>query len=123
MAAHADVDLTVGGKVLTHFDPRGKLGDAQTLEDRILAFHPMRMLSLKSEKVPADMPFQAAAKNLWSVIYFTPEADRTRVAMVTLGFGADEESKKLRAFISSGNDYLAQQLRKRFARPAATQSR
>src|SRR5436305_8669500 len=95
MVAHAEIDLKVGGKMRTHYDPKGKLGDPKTIENTILSFDPKRMLSIKATKPPAGFPFPNAIKTMWTVIYFDPVGpQRTKVRIVGLGFGDNEEAKK-----------------------------
>lgn len=115
MAPKAEVDLSIGGTLRTHFDPQGTIGDAQTIENRILSFDPKRMLSLKVAKAPANFPYANAITRIWSVVYFTPEGEKTRVSEVTMGFSDDPESQALRKFLEDGNRYLLGQLQKRFA--------
>jgi uncharacterized protein YndB with AHSA1/START domain len=119
MASKAEVDLAIGGTLRTHFDPKGTIGDAQTIENRILSFDPRRMLSLRVTRAPADFPYATAIARTWSVVYFTPEGGKTRVSEVTMGFGDDPESQALRKFLEDGNRYLMGQLQKRFAGAAA----
>ena len=54
--AHADVDLKVGGKMLTHYDPKGRIGDPDTIENTILSFEPKRMLSIKVANPAGEVP-------------------------------------------------------------------
>ena len=127
--AHADVDLKVGGKMLTHYDPKGKLGDPNTIENIILSFEPKRMLSIKVANPPGEVPLQ--------------ERDQDRVASPPLrahrpehargsrssawATASDEESKKLRDFFDKGNAYTLKKLQEKFAarpvppKPAASQ--
>lgn len=122
MVPHAEVELAVGGKMFTHFDPNGKIGDPQTIEHTILAHEPKRMLSLRVAKAPVGLPFAAAIQRIWSVVYFTPEGEKTRVTEVTMGFGDDAESQQLRQFLENGNRYLLERLQKLFAGAAAKPS-
>ena len=116
MAAHAEIELKVGGKMSTLYDPKGKIGDPKTIENTILSFDPKRMLSIKVSKAPEGFPFPNAVKNMWTVIYFEKKDSRkTRVTEIDLGFGIDEESKKMREFFNRGNAFTLQQLQKRFA--------
>jgi uncharacterized protein YndB with AHSA1/START domain len=115
MVPHADVELAVGGKLRTHFDPKGTIGDAQTIENTILAFDPQRMLSLKVAKAPANFPFQSAIQRIWSVVYFKPDGVKTNLTEVTMGFGDDPESQQLRQFLQTGNRMLLDRLQKKFA--------
>lgn len=120
MVAHGDVDLRVGGKMRTHYDPKGVLGDENTIENTILSYDPMRMLSIKATKCPANFPFKAAIENMWTVVYFEPlGSDRTRVSCVGMGYGDDEESQKLRRHFERGNAYTLKKLQERFAKTTA----
>ena len=119
MVAHSEVDLRVGGLMRTHYDPKGALGDPGTIENTIISFDPERMLSIRVTKPPEKFPFPAAVRNMWTVIYFEPAGPRaTRVRIVGLGFGGDEESKKMRAFFDRGNAYTLKKLQERFGAPA-----
>jgi hypothetical protein len=74
------------------------------------------MLAIKVSKPPEGFPFPNAVKNLWTVIYFEEiGSGKTRVREVSLGFGSDEESKKMRQFFDRGNALTLQRLQKRFA--------
>jgi uncharacterized protein YndB with AHSA1/START domain len=116
MVAHAEIDLKVGGAMKTHYDPQGVLGDAKAIENTILSYEPMHMLSIKVAKAPDTFPFPNAVKNMWTVIYLLSEGDQaTRVREVSMGFGSDDESRKLRAFFDRGNAYTLQRLQQRFS--------
>lgn len=109
--AHAEIDLKVGGKMLTHYDAKGKIGDANTIENVILAFEPKKMLSMKVGKPPENFPFKEAIKHVWHVVYFEEVGpQRTRVRVVGLGYSAGDESKQLRAFFDKGNAYTLKKL-------------
>jgi uncharacterized protein YndB with AHSA1/START domain len=116
MAAHARIDLKIGGKMKTQYDPKGTIDDSKAIENTILSYEPMRMLSFKVTKAPEGFPFPNAIKNMWTVVYFAPEGDKaTRVREVSMGFGADDESKKMREFFNRGNAVTMQHLQKHFA--------
>jgi uncharacterized protein YndB with AHSA1/START domain len=116
MVPKAEIRLAVGGTFRTHFDPNGKIGDADTIENAILSYEPERMLSLKVAKAPASLPMKSAAEKTWSVVYFTPDGQKTKVREVTMGFGPDEESQQLRGFLDSGNRMLLERLQKKFSK-------
>jgi uncharacterized protein YndB with AHSA1/START domain len=113
--AHAEIDLKVGGKMLTHYSPEGKIGDPNTIENIILAFEPQRMLTMQVGKPPEKFPFKDAIKRVWTVIYFEDAGpNKTRLRLVGLGYGDDEESKKLRAFFEKGNAYTLEKMQEHF---------
>lgn len=119
MAAHAAIDLRIGGTMSTVYAPEGKLGDPSTIDNTVLAYEPGRMLSMKVSKVPAGFPFPNAIKTMWWVIYLERvDAKSTRVREVTMGFGTDDESQKMRQFFDRGNTVTFAALQKRFASPA-----
>jgi len=116
MTAHAKIELRVGGAMRTQYDPKGTVDDARAIENTILSYEPMTMLSFKVTKAPDGFPFPNAIKKMWTVVYFVREGDKaTRVREVSLGFGTDDESKKLREFFDRGNAFTLQELQKRFA--------
>ena len=116
MAAHAEIDLKIGGKMKTRYDPKGSVDDAKAIENTILSYEPKRMLSFKVTKAPQGFPFPNAITKMWSVLYFEPQGDKaTRVRGVSLGFGDDEESMKMREFFNRGNAITLDHLQKRFA--------
>lgn len=115
MAPHAEIDLRVGGKILTNYNAAGAIGDPQTIENTILSFEPLRMLSIKATKPPESFPFKKSIESMWSVVHFEPlPGARTRVRTVGMGYGTDEESQKLRAFFERGNALTLQALQKKF---------
>lgn len=117
MVAHAEIDLRVGGRMRTHYSPDGVIGDENTIENIILSYEPNRMLSIKVGKPPANFPFKAAVKHMWSVIHLEPLDDgRTRFTVCGMGYGDDEDSRKLRAFFDKGNDWTVKQLQAKFAK-------
>lgn len=100
----AEVDLRIGGLIRSHYDPKGTLGDPETVVNEILAYEPERMLALRIEQPPASFPYRDAVAGTWTVIYFTPSGqDMTHVRMVGLGYRDDARSQALRQFFEEGN--------------------
>ena len=74
------------------------------------------MLSIQVTNPPEKFPFKDAVKNMWTVIYFEDAgSSRSRLRIVGLGFGDDEESRKLREFFDKGNAYTLKKLQEKFA--------
>ncbi len=114
--ALAEIDFRMGGKMLTHYDPNGVLGDPNTIENTILSFEPLRMLSIRCTKPPATFPYKTAMERMWSVIYFEPVGlHRTRVILVGMGYTDDEESRKMREHFDKGNAWTLAKLKEKFA--------
>jgi uncharacterized protein YndB with AHSA1/START domain len=116
--AKAEVDFRVGGKIRSHYDPAGVLGDEGTIENTILAFEPERMLAFRATKAPKGFPFPAEVLDrTWNVTTFTDLGDgRTRLTLRGYGYGSDEASRKMRDFFEKGNATTLQGLVARFAK-------
>ncbi len=116
--AQAEVDFRVGGKILSHYDPKGRLGDEKTIENTILAFEPERMLAFRATKPPAGFPFpKEVLDRTWSVLALTDLGDgRTRISLRGHGYGSDEASRRMRAFFDQGNAWTLAKLAGRFPR-------
>jgi uncharacterized protein YndB with AHSA1/START domain len=112
MAPLVDIDLTVGGKLRSNYNPEGTLADAGAIENTILSYDPGRMLSLKATKFPEGFPFVEAASKTWSVFYFDELSKaQTKITIVGLGYSNTEESVKLREFFAVGNHELIEKLK------------
>jgi uncharacterized protein YndB with AHSA1/START domain len=117
LAPHADIDLRLDGVMRSNYDPRGSLGDPGTIENKVLAYEPERMLSIKVTKAPEKFPFKTKISDMWTVLYFQPTADgKTLLRIVGMGFGTDEESQKMKEFFMQGNAFTLTQLQKHFQR-------
>jgi len=114
--ALAEVDLRIGGTIRSRYRGDGTLGDAETIENTILAYEPPRMMSWRIAKTPQSFPFKNAWKTTWTVITLAPvENDKTLVRVASLGFGADEESLSMRRFFEAGNQSVIESVRRHFA--------
>jgi uncharacterized protein YndB with AHSA1/START domain len=114
--AHAEIDLKLGGKIRTHYDVNGRLDDPNGIENIILAFEPNRLISTRVGKAPENFPFKEAIKSVWHVISLEDAGPgRTRVRVAGLGYGDDDESRRMRAFFTRGNAYTLKKLQEHFA--------
>ncbi|MCA9131126.1 MAG: SRPBCC domain-containing protein [Planctomycetales bacterium] len=112
VAPLADIDFRVGGKWRANYNKDGKLGDATTIENTILCYDPKRMLSIKATGFPKGFEFVEAAKEAWSIFYFTKVSEsKTKITIVGLGYTDSEQSKKMRAFFKPANKYSMDQLK------------
>jgi uncharacterized protein YndB with AHSA1/START domain len=111
VAPLSDIDFKVGGKWRANYNNDGILGDATTIENTILSYDPKRMLSLKATGFPEGFKYEDAAKEAWSVFYFTPVSkSKTKITVVGLGYNDTEQSKEMRAFFKTANKYSMDQL-------------
>jgi len=115
LAPQADVDLRIDGSMRANYDPKGSLGDAATIENKVLAYEPERMLAIKVAKAPDNFPFRARVHEMWTVLYFqgTPDG-KTALRIVGMGFAPDVESQRMKEFFRQGNAFTLSQLQKRF---------
>jgi uncharacterized protein YndB with AHSA1/START domain len=114
--ALAEVDLRVGGTVRSRYRADGVLGDAETIENTILAYEPPTMMALRIAKTPQSFPFKNAWKTTWTVLTLARvEEAKTRVRAASLGFGTDEESLAMRRFFEAGNQSVIENVRRHFA--------
>ena len=113
--AHAEVDLKVGGSIRTHYDPKGRLGDAGTIVQEILAYEPERMLAIRIRQAPAGFPYKDAVDGTWTVIYMNPAGDNmTQVRIVGLGYTDSTQSQAMREYFAAGNRVTLDHIAKRY---------
>jgi uncharacterized protein YndB with AHSA1/START domain len=118
--ALAEVDLRIGGTIRSRYRSDGPLGDAETIENTILAYEPPRMMATRITKTPASFPFKTAWRNPWTVITLVPvESGKTLVRAASLGFGTDEESVAMRRFFEAGNQSVIAGVQRHFASGSA----
>lgn len=113
--AHAEVDLRIGGSIRTHYDPKGRLGDAGTIVNEILAYEPERMLAIRIKQAPAEFPHKDAIDGTWTVIYMNPAGDNmTQVRIIGLGYTDSAQSQAMRKFFADGNRWTLDHIAKRY---------
>jgi uncharacterized protein YndB with AHSA1/START domain len=113
--AHADVRLAIGGEIRSHYDPKGKLGDAETIVNEILAYEPQRMLTIRIKQAPATFHHRDAVAGHWTVLYFNPAGENmTHVRIVGLGYDDTPASQAARKFFAEGNRWTLDHIAKRY---------
>lgn len=113
--AQAEVRLAVGGEIRSHVDPKGKLGDAETIVNEILAYEPQRMLAIRIKQAPASFPHRDAVAGTWTVIYLNPSGENmTHVRIVGLGYDDSPGSQAMRRFFAEGNRWTLDHVAKRY---------
>jgi uncharacterized protein YndB with AHSA1/START domain len=117
MVAAGDIELRVGGLMRTSYRKDADLNGDTAIHQQILSIDPERMLSYRTVKAPAGFAFAKAITETWTIIYFDPQSDgRTKVTVKMLGYTADPESQKMRAFFETGNKATMDGLIKKFGR-------
>lgn len=115
MTPVAEVDLRVGGTIRTNYNPSGTIGDEGTIVHRILSLEPGRMISMRTEKSPAGFPHARAIEQAWGITYFDPiDEHRTRVRLVSAGWGSGPEWDAAETFFQAGNEWTLNKLKALF---------
>ena len=113
--AQADVDFRIGGLIRSRYSSTGILGDDETIENRILAYEPRRMIAIRIEKPPKSFPFKDAWKQTWTVVTLTDLGNnRTGIRVASMGYGTDDESIAMRRFFETGNASTLKTLQRYF---------
>ena len=108
----ADVDLRVGGTILTSYD--GDLAGESVNTLRILNYVPHEVLTLKAD-LSANWPevMKQDADNLSNVILFEEVSeDLTRIRSFGIGYGDSPEYENLMQFFIQGNEGLFENLKR-----------
>jgi uncharacterized protein YndB with AHSA1/START domain len=114
-AAHAEVDLKIGGLIRAHYNPKGQLGDAETIVNEILAYEPERMLAIRIKQPPVGFPHKDAVAGTWTVIYINPAGDNmTQVRIIGLGYTDSPQSQAMRKYFAEGNRWTLEHIGKRY---------
>ncbi|HUG97678.1 MAG TPA: SRPBCC domain-containing protein [Gammaproteobacteria bacterium] len=113
----ACIDLRLGGRIETSYDPHARPGDPANIQSRILAFLPGRMLAFQAMQAPPDFPHAELLADLFSVVEITPHSDgQSRVAISGVGYTDSPGHLELRAFFDQGNAWTLERLVERFTR-------
>ncbi|MFC1746859.1 SRPBCC domain-containing protein [Candidatus Neomarinimicrobiota bacterium] len=116
LAPSAEIDLKIGGLMVTGKNTQGGLGEPQTTENRIMAFEDGKMLALRIVKTPNDFPYPKRAKQMWTVINLEERGpDKTQVRIVGMRFETDKKSLEMRAYFIGENSRTLERLQKHFA--------
>jgi uncharacterized protein YndB with AHSA1/START domain len=119
----AEVDLRIGGTIRAHYDPKGQLGDPETVVNEILAYDPEHMLAIRNLKPPASFRYPRERQGTWTVIYFTSLGESTtQVRIVDLGHRDDERSQAMRRLFAEGNRWTLDNIIKNYAPRCASPS-
>lgn len=118
-ATHAKIDFRVNGIMETSYAKEFKIGDPQNIKNKILGYVPHKILILKNVQAPSGFAPREVLDKLVSIFEFEKQGDdRTKIIIYGIGYGSDEESKKLMNFFIQGNSWSFQQLHKLFAKPS-----
>jgi uncharacterized protein YndB with AHSA1/START domain len=115
LTPQAEIDLRVGGLVRTNYRENERLGDPGTIVYTIIELEPQRRLSYQITGPPQNFLFKTAVARMTTTIYFGAVDERTTaLRIVDSGFGADDESQRMRAFFVDGDAITLQRLQFHF---------
>ena len=117
MVPAGEIELRVGGKMRTSYTKGSDLKGPDVIENTIICFDPLHMLSIKISKAPERFPFKKAMEHVWTVLYFEKVGeDKTKVVCRMLGYDGQSESVQMRLFFMQGNQQTLDSLVKHFAK-------
>ncbi|MCK6447432.1 MAG: SRPBCC domain-containing protein [Planctomycetes bacterium] len=113
MVARASIELALGGKIKTSYDPGSKLDDDGTIVTHVLAYEPERLLATRFD-VPKGAAQLKLAETTWVTLTLEPvDGGKTRVRCAHMGFGAGEDWDRVFTFFSQGNEHELGELAER----------
>jgi len=112
---HAKIDFRVNGVMETSYAQEFTVGNPQNIKNQILGYVPNKLLILKNIQAPGGFISPELMEKLVSIFEFEAIADeKTKIIIYGVGYGNDEESKKLINFFYQGNSWSFKQLEKSF---------
>ena len=111
----AEIDLRVGGMIEASYDAKAKPGDPDNIRNRILAYVPDRLLVIRNEQAPRQLPGREAfARTVTMVEFQALGPNSTKVSVTNAGYGADAESAAAYRHFEWGNAYTLDALKRHF---------
>jgi len=124
MVPVVEVEMRPGGHIKTNYNPQAKIGDEGTITHNISTMRPGRMYASTTE-APKNAP---AAKGVfeetWGIMQMDPHGpDRTRLRLISCGWGTGEEWDQAEKFFTWGNRVTMERLIARCAKIKQDESR
>jgi len=100
----AHVEMKNGGVIEEGFSPNAKIGGADTIRHRIIAYLPERLLVLRNEQTPPGLPHAELYRNVVQVILVEPRGKgRSRLTISHTGYGSGADYDALYDFFRTHN--------------------
>lgn len=113
----AKINFGVGGMIEASYDARAKVGDADNIRNRIVAYAPERMVVQKNENAPASLPGREKFGEIATIIELADAGSgATRVTITGVGYKPGEPYATLFKHFSWGNAYSLMQLKTSFVK-------
>lgn len=112
----AKVDFGLNGLIEASYDAKAKLGDADNIRNRIIAYVPERMLVQKNENAPAALPGREKFGEIVTVIELEDAPGGTKVTISGVGYKPGEPYDTLLKHFTWGNAYSLMVLKTSFVK-------
>ena len=115
VAPVAQIDFRVGGIWEASYNPQAKIGDPGNIRNEIVAYVPLRMLTIRVVNAPPKFPFPDEIKQVWTVIEFEDLGmSRVRVTGSMAGWKTGPSWDALYKMFEADNAIVMGKLQKRF---------
>ncbi len=105
-----------GDLLETSYSAGAARGDPSTIQQRIAAVVPGRLIAFRTVKAPQGFPNFETFRQVTHVIELEPAGDgRTRVRLTSAGYADTDAGRQLLGFFTEGNRITLERLRDRFA--------
>ena len=115
VAPVAQIDLAVDGMIEASYSASAKMGDPDNIKNRIVAYVPERMLSIRNVQAPKQLPYRELFPQISTTIELEDLGQgRTRVMLTAVGYGPGTGFDTLYRHFEWGNAYTLNALKVRF---------
>ncbi len=112
----AQIDFRAGGIWEASYKPGGKIGDPGNIRNEIVAYVPMRSLTVRVVNAPPDFPYPDVIKNVWTTIELQDLGlNRTRVTSSMAGWKSGPSWDAIYKMFDTNNAIVLTKLQKSFA--------
>jgi len=109
------LDFRLQGIWESSYNPKSTLGNPANIQNEILAYLPMEMLTIRIHRTPPGFPDPEMAQRLWTVIRLRSRDDSTtEVELTMLGYQPGDESSPVYQMFRRGNALTLGWLHQRF---------
>ena len=112
----AKVDFGLNGLIEASYNADARLGDADNIRNRIIAYVPERMLVQKNENAPAALPGREKFSEIVTVIELEDAPGGTKVTISGVGYKPGEPYDTLFNHFAWGNAYSLMVLKTSFVK-------
>lgn len=115
VAPVARIDLAVDGLIEASYNADALIGDPNNIQNRIVAYVPERMLSIRNVQAPKQLPYRELFPQISTTIELEDLGQgRTRVMLTAVGYGPGVGFDTLYRHFEWGNAYTLNELKRRF---------